>query len=135
MITQLLHDLDNNNIQLQINKEKIKLIYEKNALSDVLKELIKRNKPKLITRLQENEAARKKGFMIYGNGALYEYRYGFGSYLYIERQSEELATVWRANYRKDIGKPYKVIILVQNTSFEKAYKDAVGFIDWLKRRR
>lgn len=136
MINNLLDNLYNKNIQLLIiNNQKIKLVYQKEKITTDLKNEIKENKQKIIERLQENEKAKQKGFNVYGHGELYEYRYGFGSYLFIERLQNGLVTAWRANYPRGDSKPYKRKLIRQNSSFERAFKDAAGFIDWLNKKK
>ncbi|SEO80724.1 hypothetical protein SAMN04488134_11366 [Amphibacillus marinus] len=135
MINNLLDQLVHNNIQLIISdNQKLKLLYQKNNVTDELKNQITKNKLKIMQRLLENKQARSVGFNIYGSGDLYEYRYGFGSYLYIERSANDLVTAWRANYPKGGDKPYKLKIIRKNSSFEKAFKEAKGFIDWLNKK-
>lgn len=92
-------------------------------------------KRKIAKRFQENKFAKKKGFMIYNHGLLYEYRYGFGAFLYVERLQNGLAHAWRANYALGKEKPYKIITVAETTSFSKAFKSAIGFVDWIERRR
>lgn len=136
MINQLLKDIYNQNIKLEIkNNNKLNLIYEQGVLSPGLKDEIKRLKKQLVKRLQENDTAREKGFLVYDNGSLYEYRYGIGAFLFIERDQQDLATVWRANYARDENKPYKIKYVKRNVPFEEALQEAANFVDWLKRKR
>ncbi|WP_208592319.1 hypothetical protein [Gracilibacillus suaedae] len=136
MLNTLLDELYVNNIQIILHdNKKLKLIYNKNNNIEKLKQKIKHNKLKIITRLQENKKAYDIGFNIYGHGDLYEFRYGYGSYLYIERHENELVSVYRLNYFKGGVKPYKAKIIRENCSFERGFNDAAGFIQWLKKRR
>lgn len=136
MINNLLNKLYNNNIQiLVLNNQKIKLVYQKEKITKDLKEKIKNNKQQIIKRLLENDKARQKGFIVYGHGDLYEYRYGFGSYLYIERHQSGIASAWRVNYPRNGNKPYRTKVIRKNSSFERVYEEAIGFIDWLNKRR
>ncbi|WP_117161262.1 hypothetical protein [Paraliobacillus sp. X-1268] len=137
MINNLLDSLYNKDIQLlTINNQKIKLVYQKEKITTDLKNEIKENKQKIIERLQENDKAKQKGFNVYGHGELYEYRYGFESYLFIERLQNGLVAAWRANYpRGNSSKPYKKKTICPNSSFERAFKDATGFIDWLNKKK
>ncbi|WP_017473333.1 hypothetical protein [Amphibacillus jilinensis] len=136
MISKLLDHLNDQNIQIVVlNNQKIKLLYQKNQITKELKNQITKYKNKIIARHKQNEQARSKGFNVYGHGDLYEYRYGFGSYLFIERYSNDLVTAWRANYPKGGDKPYKIKTIRKNSNFERAFEDAVGFIDWLNKRK
>lgn len=132
----LLDHLNDQNIQIVVlDNQNLKLLYQKNQMTKELKIQIKKYKKKIIERQKQNEQARSKGFNVYGHGDLYEYRYGFCSFLFIERYSNDLVTAWRANYPKGEDKPYKIKIIRKNSSFERAFRDAVGFIDWLKKRK
>ncbi|UOQ47213.1 hypothetical protein MUN88_14170 [Gracilibacillus caseinilyticus] len=136
MLNNLLDELYVHNIEIILHdNKKLKLLYDKNHNIETLKQKIKQNKYKIIARLQENQDAYSKGFNIYGHGDLYEYRYGYGSYLYIERYENELVSVYRLNYFKGGVKPYKVKIVRENCSFERGLKDATGFIQWLNKRQ
>ncbi|OEH92530.1 hypothetical protein [Bacillus solimangrovi] len=135
MIGQILNEAYANNIILEHNDNKLKLIYKEGVLSEHLKYEIKQNKKFILERLRENQLASDKGFLIYNHGDLYEYRYGFGAYLYIEREHNNKVSAWRANYPKDDNKPNRIIYLVKNTTFGHAFTKAVGFIDWLKRKK
>lgn len=136
MLNNLLDEIYVNNIEIILHdNKKIKLIYNKNNNIDNLKEKIKQNKLKIITRLQENKKAFSNGFNIYGHGDLYEYRYGYNAYLYVERHENELVSVYRLNYFKGGVKPYKTKAVRENCTFERGFNDAVGFIQWLKKRQ
>ncbi|MFC4323675.1 TubC N-terminal docking domain-related protein [Litchfieldia salsa] len=134
MISQLLNEMYHLNIQLNIKDEKISLIYEDGVLTNDLKQKIKFNKKYLMKRLVENEIAIKKGFQIYNHGDLYEYRYGLGAFIYIERDLEGKSSAWIANYAKNENKPYKVTMISSNTTFDAAFNKAAGFIDWLNKK-
>lgn len=134
MLYNLFYQIDNLNIQIKIKNKKLRLIYEEGTLPLDLKQQIKQHKQQLIKRLEENEMAREKGFLIYRYGELYEYRYGLGAYLFIEREGE-LAIAWRANYMPEEKQPYKIKLLVERVPFEKAFQEAASFIDWLKRQK
>lgn len=134
MLYNLFYQIDNLNIQIKIKNKKLSLIYEEGTLPLDLKQKIKQHKQQLIKRLEENEIARAKGFLIYRYGELYEYRYGLGAYLFIEREGD-LAIAWRANYMPEEKQPYKTKILAERVPFEKAFQEAAGFIDWLQRQR
>ncbi|MED0686584.1 hypothetical protein [Anoxybacillus ayderensis] len=130
----LFYQIDNLNIQIKIKNNKLSLVYEEGTLPMDLKKQIKQHKQQLKKRLEENEMAREKGFIIYRYGELYEYRYGLGAYLFIEREGE-LAIAWRANYMPDEKQPYKIKLLAERVPFEKAFQEAASFISWLKRQK
>lgn len=134
MLYNLFYQIDNLNIQIKIKNKKLSLIYEEGTLPMDLKKQIKQHKQQIIKRLEENEQARKKGFLVYCYGEFYEFRYGVGAYLFIEREGE-LAIAWRANYMPDGSRPYKIKVLAERVPFESAFQEAVGFIDWLQRQR
>lgn len=134
MLNQLFDQLNYSNVHLFVNDGKIRLIYKENTLNKKTKQRIKELKPKIIKRLRENQIASEKGFLVYDNGEFYEFRFGVNSYLFIERL-DGLCTAWRANYRQGEKKPYKVKAMAKNVPFEKAFKEACGFIDWLNKRR
>jgi hypothetical protein len=136
MLNQLLKDMYNKNIQIELkSNNKLNLIYEQGTLTFELKEKIKQYKQQLIQRLKENAAAKEKGFLLYDFGSFYEYRYGLGAFLFIERHPDGSASSWRANYAVDENKPYKIINLKTNVPFHEAFVEAASFIDWLKKRR
>lgn len=136
MLNQLLKDMYNKNIQIEIkNKHALNLIYEHGVLTQGFKEKIKKNKEQLIQRLKENAAAKEKGFLVYEFGMFYEYRYGLGAFLFIERNDEGTASSWRANYAADECKPYKIKYLRKDVRFEEAFNEAANFVDWLKKKR
>jgi hypothetical protein len=114
---------------------KTKLIYEAGLVSEQLKAQIKQHKKEIMERIKENEAAFDRGFLVYQHGQFYEYQYGRGSFLYIERVSNGKAVAWRANYLPEQKTPYKTKMIAENVPFSKAYKEATGFIDWLNKRR
>ncbi|BDG46407.1 hypothetical protein [Parageobacillus sp. KH3-4] len=134
MLYNLFYQIENLNIQIKIKNNKLSLVYEEGTLSLDLKKQIKQHKQQIIKRLEENEQARKKGFLVYCYGEFYEFRYGAGAYLFIEREGE-LAIAWRANYLPDESRPYKIKVLAERVPFERAFQEAVGFIDWLQRQR
>lgn len=135
MLFQLLNVMYNLNIELIEKDNKTKLIYSAGSIDEDLKRMIKLNKKKLIQRLKENEQARKIGFLIYNHGQFYEYRYGTWAYLFIERLPDGKATAWRENYKEGDNKAYKTKIIVQNVPFQRAFDEAIGFINWLNRKR
>lgn len=136
MLNQLLKDMYNQNIQIEIkNNNKLNLIYEQGMLTPELKENIKLYKQKLIQRLKENAAAQEKGFLVYEFGMFYEYRYGLGAFLFIERNPDGSASSWRANYAANETKPYKIKFLKREAAFEDAYREAASFVDWFKKKR
>lgn len=132
MISDFMHYLYHMDIYISVSNERLRLKYK--TIDIKTKENIKQLKPLLIKRLKENEDAINKGFIVYNYGDLYEFRYGLNSFLFIERLDEQKATSWRANYRKDDNKPYKVITIARNTSFEEAFQQASSFIDWLNKK-
>jgi hypothetical protein len=134
MLYNLFYQIDNLNIQLKIKNKKLSLIYEEGTLPLELKQQIKQHKQQIIKRLEENEMAHLKGFLVHQYGEFYEFRYGLGAYLFIEREGE-LAYAWRANYMPEEQKPYKIKTLAERVPFEKAFEEAAGFIDWLHRQR
>lgn len=134
MLYNILCEMDNLNIQIKIKNKKLSLIYEEGTLPMEFKQKIKQHKQQLIKRLEENEMAREKGFLIYCYGELYEYRYGLGAYLFIEREGD-LAIAWRANYMPEEKQPYKIKMLAERVPFEKAFHEAASFIDWLQRQK
>ena len=131
---ELLQELFHRDIQLIVNDNNIKMIYQKENINTQIKNKIKEQKKELIKRLKENEIAIENDWIVHGQGELYEYRYGFASYIFIERQPNDKVTAWRANYRKDELKPYKVKIIGKNIEFDKAMEEASGFIKWLQKR-
>lgn len=136
MFNQLLKDIYNQNIQIEIkNNNKLSLKYEQGILTTGLKENIQQHKQQLIQRLKENAAAQEKGFLVYENGIFYEYRYGLGAFLFIERNPDGSTSSWRANYAADDSKPYKIKYLRRDVPFEEAFREAASFVDWLKRKR
>lgn len=134
MLNQLFNHLNYSNVHLFVIDGNIRLIYKEHTLNKKTKQIIKELKPKIIKRFKENQLAREKGFLVYGYGEFYEYRFGINSFLFIERLDDS-CTAWRANYRHGDKKPYKVKVMAKNVTFEKALKEASGFIDWLKKRR
>lgn len=135
MINQLLNTMYHLNIEIKEIDNKTKLVYGSGLLNAELKELIKQHKPLLLQRLDENQAAKRIGFLIYHHGMLYEYRYGRGAFLYIERLPKDKATAWRANYLPDQTEPYKTKTIVQNVPYQRAFDEAVGFIEWINKKR
>ncbi|MCX8045513.1 hypothetical protein CI793_11235 [Anoxybacillus ayderensis] len=134
MLYNIFYEIDNLNIQIKIKNKKLSLIYEEGTLPLDLKKQIKQHKQQIIKRLEENELARAKGFLVHLYGEFYEFRYGAGAYLFIEREGE-LAHAWRANYMPDEQKPYKIKTLAERVPFEQAFEEAAGFIDWLQRQK
>jgi hypothetical protein len=118
---------------LKTHHKKIKLIYSPGQLDDLIKEQIKQNKKGILDRIEENEAARRAGFLVYQHGMFYEYRYGFGAYLFIERLPNGLASVWRENYLPEKPTPIKTKVMAENVPFKKVFENAQGFISWLKK--
>jgi hypothetical protein len=104
------------NIQIKDINNKTKLVYEAGQLDEVLKEQIKQHKKVILQRQEENEAAKKAGFLVYNHGLIYEYRYGLGAHLFIERLPNGLVSVWRENYLPDQNKPFKTKIMVENVT-------------------
>jgi hypothetical protein len=135
MINQLLNTMYQLKIEIKETDNKTKLIYDPGLLNETLKNLIKQHKKGILQRLEENEAARNIGFLVYHHGLIYEYRYGLGAYIYIERHPSGLASAWRENYLPGQNQPFKSKIIVENVGFNKAFKDAKGFIEWLNKKR
>lgn len=131
MINNLLNILYHLDIKIEVQNKKTKLIYKNGSISEEIKNQIKQHKKELLQRIKENEEALSIGFLVYNQGQLYEYRYGAGAYLYIERHSDLLADAWRANYRIGEDKPYKTIVIAKNVKFEQAYMKSKGFIEWI----
>jgi hypothetical protein len=123
------------NIEIKEIDQQIKLIYLPGQLDEILKEQIKQYKKGILKRIEENEAAKRAGFLVYNHGLIYEYRYGLGAFIFIERHPNGLVSVWRENYLPDQNKPFKTKIMVENVSFKKGFENAQGFINWLKKRR
>ncbi|MBP3040565.1 hypothetical protein J9303_13825 [Bacillaceae bacterium Marseille-Q3522] len=135
MINQLLNAMYHLNIKIKEKNNRIKLIYDPGLIDENLKAQIKKHKAEIIRLLKENEAAIQIGFLVYAQGQLLEYRYGRGAYLFIERHFNGLATVWRENYREGEQRAYKVKIMAKNVSFERAFEQAAGFVNWLQKQR
>ncbi|MGG0718375.1 hypothetical protein ABE096_12395 [Robertmurraya massiliosenegalensis] len=135
MINQLLNTMYNLNIKIKEKDNKTKLIYEHGLIDDGIKEQIKLNKKELLQWIDENETARKIGFLVYNHGQLYEYRFGRGSYLFVERLPNGKASSWRENYKEGDRKAYRTKSIVQNVPFERAFEEAASFIDWLNKKR
>ncbi|WP_445486465.1 hypothetical protein [Niallia sp. 03133] len=134
MINNLLNIMYHLNIEIKIINNKTKLIYQ-NTIDEKLKAEIKKYKFEILHQLRENETAKELGFLVYQHGLFYEYRYGRGAYLFIERYPNGRATAWRENHRPDQNGAYKTKIIVQNVLFERAFKEAAGFIEWLHKRQ
>lgn len=130
-IYQLLDKMYEQNIQFKEENENLKLIYTSGTLDEFLKMEIKRNKQQLLALLLENQNARDLGMVIYNQYTLYEYRYGKGAYLYIERLENGLTDAWRANYKVGEYKPYKIKTVCRNVPFVQAFEKSKGFIKWL----
>jgi hypothetical protein len=135
MLYQLLNIMYHLNIEIKEINNKTKLIYENGILNEELKEQIKSYKDLLLQRLDENEKAQKLGFIVYHHGELYEYRYGLGAFLYIERLQNGKANAWRENFAPGQQHAYKTKIIVQNVSFAKVFEQAEGFINWMNKNR
>jgi hypothetical protein len=134
MINQILNAMYHLNIQIKEIDNKTKLIYDPGLLDATLKALIKQHKKGILQRIEENEAARNIGFLVYHHGLVYEYRYGLGAYIYIERLPNGRVSAWRENYLPGQDKPFKTKIIAENVSFKKGLKDAKGFICWLNKK-
>ncbi|SES17994.1 hypothetical protein SAMN04487944_12220 [Gracilibacillus ureilyticus] len=133
MLNNLLDKIYAHNIQIVLTKNKrIKIIYKKDKKIEKLKQEIKENRRNIAKRLAENQKAIDKGFHLYEHGDLYEYRYGYLSYLYIERNGDKLVLVYRLNYHKGSSKPYRTVIIGEYCSFEEGFNEAVGFLNWLE---
>lgn len=135
MINPLLNTMYHLNIQIKKVDHKTKLIYEPGQLDENLKIEIKQQKQRILQRFEENEFAKKTGFLIYNHGLLYEYQYGWGSFIYIERLPNGLTNVWRENYLPDQKRPNKSKSIRENVPFMKGLKEAQGFINWLNKKR
>lgn len=135
MIYQILNNMYQKNIEIKEINNTVKLIYENGLIDDHLKNKIKQYKSELLQRLEENKVAREAGFLVYHHGLFYEYRYGRGAFLYIERLPNGQSVAWRANYQPEQTTPYKVKIIVENVPFSRAYKEATGFIEWMNKKR
>jgi hypothetical protein len=123
------------NIEIKEQDYKTKLFYEPGSLNENLKQQIKQNKNALIQRIKENKQAQDLGFLIYHHGLFYEYRYGRGAFLFIERLPNGKATSWRANYRQDETRPYSTKMIAENVPFIRAYEQAENFITWINKKR
>lgn len=135
MIDNLLNDMYNLKIEIKEINYKTKLVYEAGLVSEQLKAQIKQHKKEIMKRIKQNEAAFELGFLVYQHGQFYEYQYGRGAFLYIERHPDGTATAWRDNFKPDECIPYKTKIIARNEPFEKAYKEAASFIGWLNKKR
>lgn len=135
MINQLLNTMYNLNIKIEEKENKTKLIYEHGFINEEIKYQIKLHKKELVMRLKENEKAREVGFLVYHHGQLYEYRFGRGSYLFIERLSNGKTSAWRENYKEGDIRAYRTKTIVQDVPFRRAFDEAVGFINWLNKKR
>lgn len=96
-------------------------------MDNELRDLIKRYKSPILHRIKQNEAAKEQGFLIIDHGQLYEYRYSFNGYLYIERNLDGTTTAWRENY---IYNDYHIIS--NHKPFWVSFKEACEFLSWLK---
>ncbi|AMV11721.1 MULTISPECIES: hypothetical protein [Geobacillus] len=133
MLYNIFYRLENLNIQIKVKNNKISLLYKDGSLPMDLKKQIQQHKEEIKRRLEENEQARRYGFLIYAYGELYEFRYGKGSYLFIEREGNK-AIVWRGSYIHGDPRPYRIKVLANRVPFHHALAEAVGFIEWLKRQ-
>ncbi|WP_028982768.1 hypothetical protein [Sporolactobacillus terrae] len=135
MINNLLNDMYLKNIKVTNQNNQIKLIYKEGSLDDGLRNKIKQYKKALLKRLQQNAAAQQMGFLVYNHGQFYEYRFGKGSYLYVERYSDGSGCAWRENYMFGRTKPYKMIVVAEKVRFERALEKAMSFVQWLSKKR
>lgn len=122
-------------IEIKEKNNKTKLLYPAGTVSEKLKTLIKLYKTEIMQRIQENEAAHELGFLVYQHGAFYEYQYGRGAFLYIERHPDGTATAWRDNFKPGEPFPCKTKVIAINEPFHKVYKEAASFIDWLNKSK
>lgn len=135
MIDALLNEMYQLNIELKQTGNKTKLVYKQSVINEQLKTAIKRNKNAIIQRIQENEIARLKGYLVYNNGELYEFRYGAFAFLYIERIEGNKARAYRVNYSPDKNTPIRTKILLEAGTFQQAWEKANGFITWLQSQK
>lgn len=135
MIYQLLNAMYHLNIEIKEVDRKTKLVYAPGLLNEKLKDQIRLHKKTLVQRLEENDEARKQGFIVYNHGQLYEYRYGRGAFLYVERLPNGRADAWRENFLPDQKTAYKTKTIVSNVPYHKAFKQAVGFVEWMNKRK
>jgi flagellar biosynthesis/type III secretory pathway chaperone len=133
----MLHDILNRmydlNIQVIKNDENRVLVHGE-VPEDLLQD-IKKHQKKIIQRLEENEQARSLGITVYHHGENYEYRYGKHAYLFIERYSGNFASAWKEKIADAPHKQNKVERMCQNAPFSKAFKQAVGFVRWMNKKR
>lgn len=131
MINNLLNIMYDLNIEIIEKNNKIKLIYQ-NYIDEKLKAQIKEYKIEILQQLKENAAAKEIGFLVYQHGLFYEYRYGRGAFLH-RTPSKWSSNSLEGNHREDQKGAYKTKIIVQNVPFERAFKEAMGFIGWLRK--
>lgn len=135
MIDNLLKNMYYLKIEIKEVNNRTKLTHEAGLVPEKLKTLIKLYKTEIMQRQKENEAALDLGFLVYQHGQFYEYQYGRGAFLYIERHPDGTATAWRDNFKPDELIPYKTKIIARNEPFPRVYKEAASFIDWLNKKR
>jgi hypothetical protein len=126
-LISLLRELYARDIQLSSHDNKIRYKCPKNTLNPELINLIKHHKSPTLHRIKQNEAAKKQGFLIIDHGQLYEYRYSYNGYLYIERNLDGTTTAWRENHIYD-----DYLIISNHKPFWVSFKESCEFLSWLK---
>ena len=134
MIQSLIETMYQRNVSLERENGRLILVSEDLVDSD-LKEEIRSKKSGLLKRLDEEQLAKEAGLTEALHGQVYFYRYGMNAYIYLERHENGKASVWRESYKPGAVRSHKVKMMATRVSFERAVKEAWGFIEWLQSKK
>lgn len=128
MIYSILSECWKHDVFLTVVDGQLLADYKKGTFPDELRFKVQQYKTLLTERVKQNQLLKGEKWFVGCFGDVYEYRLGFKSYLYIERESEQAFTLWRRTQR-EIGED-KTKIFLSSASFEQVYKKAASYINW-----
>lgn len=128
MIHQLLKEVEGLGCVVSSEMKKLKL-HDPRPITNEIRELLKKNKSEIIKLLDQQEKARKEGWIVYHYGEVYEKQISLNSFVYLFLEEDGTYTAWRGTWR-EVTSPYSQKIIIQKVDFETAYKRANNYIEW-----
>jgi hypothetical protein len=131
MIQTILKEIEELGCVVTCEGDKLKL-HDPRPLTHEHKVNLKAVKADVLELFEQQEQAKRKGWIVYPFGEAYEKRVGRNSLVYIFLEKNGTYTVWRGTWReKDYPEKEKVVI--RGADFATAFERANSYVNWFKK--
>lgn len=133
MIQALLREFESLGCAVTAEEGNLKL-HDPRFLTIEHKNKIKHVKNKVLELFNQQDRAKRKGWIVYPFGEAYEIKVGRNSTVFMFLERDGNFTVWRGTWR-DKDSPEKEKVIVQGVNFDTAFERANKYVDWFRKKR